>query len=110
MASETINAERNVPKAMVIGVLIVTITYVMANLAYMMLLPLDAIASTDKVAGDAMMTIIPWGGKLMALVIAISVFGTISIYTMSAPRIYFAMAKDQVFFKALKYNNIFKYM
>ena len=37
----------------------------------------------------------------MAIVIAISVFGTIGIYTMSAPRVYFAMAKDGVFFKSL---------
>ena len=103
LSSETINAKRNVPKAMIFGVLIVTIVYVLANLAYMMLLPLDAIAETKRVAGDAMMTIVPWGGKLMAMVIAISVFGTIAIYTMSAPRIYFAMAEDGIFFQKLKY-------
>jgi len=88
---------------MIYGVFIVMVVYVLANLSYMMLLPLDAIASTDKVAGDAMLTIIPWGGKLMAMVIAISVFGTIAIYTMSAPRIYFAMAEDGIFFQRLKY-------
>lgn len=101
LAGEAINAKRNIPRAMVLGVLIVTITYVLVNLAYMMLLPLDLIANTDRVAGDAVATIIPFGGRLMALVIAVSVFGTIGIYTMSAPRIYYAMAMDGVFFKSL---------
>ena len=103
LASETIRAERNVPRAMIYGVFIVMVVYVLANLSYMMLLPLDAIAASDKVAGDAMLAIVPWGGKVMALVIAISVFGTIAIYTMSAPRIYFAMAEDGIFFQKLKY-------
>lgn len=101
LAEEAINAKTNVPRAMILGVVVVTITYVLVNLAYMMLLPLPMIAGTDRVAGDAVATIIPFGGRLMALVIAISVFGTIGIYTMSAPRIYYAMAKDGLFFKSL---------
>ncbi len=101
LAGEAINASRNVPRAMVLGVLIVTTTYVLVNLAYMMLLSLPAIAGSERVAGDAVATIIPFGGRLMALVIAVSVFGTIGIYTMSAPRIYYAMAEDGVFFKGL---------
>lgn len=101
VAGETINAPRNVPRAMILGALIVTVTYVLINLAYMLLLPLDAIANTTRVAGDAVATIIPFGGQLMAIAIAISIFGTIGIYTMSAPRIYFAMAKDGIFFKKL---------
>ncbi len=101
LSGEAINAKRDVPRAMILGVLTVTVTYILVNLAYMMLLPLDAIAASDKVAGDAVGTIIPFGGKLMAIVIAFSVFGTIGIYTMSAPRVYFAMAKDGIFFKSL---------
>ncbi|MBK7635771.1 MAG: APC family permease [Saprospiraceae bacterium] len=41
------------------------------------------------------------GGKIVSIVIAISIFGTIGIYTMSALRIYFAMAKDGIFIKSL---------
>ena len=48
-----------------------------------------------------MSTILPLGGKLVAVAITISVFGTIAIYTMSAPRIYYAMAEDGIFFKGL---------
>ena len=101
LAGEAINAKRNIPRAMVFGVLIVTVVYVLVNLAYMMLLPLPLIAGTERVAGDAIATIIPFGGQLVALVIAVSIFGTIGIYTMSAPRIYYAMAQDGLFFKSL---------
>ncbi len=103
LAGETINAQRNVPRAMIIGAGIVTLTYVLVNIAYMLLLPLPAIAATERVAGTAIEQIIPFGGKLVAVGIAISIFGTIGIYTMSAPRIYFAMAEDKLFFKQLAY-------
>lgn len=103
MAGEAVDAPRTVPRAMFLGVLIVIIMYLLVNLAYMFLLPLDAIAQTPRVAGDAMAAVAPWGGKAVAIAIALSIFGTISIYTMSAPRIYFAMAEDGVFFKQLAY-------
>jgi len=45
--------------------------------------------------------VIPFGGTLIAIVIAISVLGTAGIYTLSAPRIYYAMADDGIFFKKL---------
>ena len=103
LAGEAIDAPRTVPRAMFLGVVIVMAMYLLVNLAYMFLLPLDAIAATPRVAGDAMASIAPWGGKAVAVAIALSIFGTISIYTMSAPRIYFAMAQDGVFFKQLAY-------
>lgn len=101
LAGETIDAPRTVPRAMILGTMVVTIIYVLINLAYMLLLPLPAIQATTRVAGDAVATVIPFGGQLVAIAIAISIFGTISIYTTSAPRIYFAMAKDKIFFPQL---------
>ena len=103
VAGEAKDAPRTVPRAMFLGVLIVMTTYLLVNLAYMFLLPLDTIANTPRVAGDAIATLAPWGGKAVAVAIAISIFGTISIYTMSAPRIYFAMAEDGIFFKQLAF-------
>ena len=101
VAGEAKDAARTVPRAMFLGVLIVMTMYLLVNLAYMFLLPLDAIAQTPRVAGEAVATLVPWGGKAVAVAIALSIFGTISIYTMSAPRIYFAMAEDGIFFKQL---------
>ena len=103
VAGEAINAPRTVPRAMFLGVLIVLVAYLLVNIAYMLLLPLDVIARTPKVAADAMAILAPWGAQAVAVAIALSIFGTISIYTMSAPRIYFAMAEDGIFFKQLAY-------
>ncbi len=101
MAGEAINPQRTVPRAMMLGALVVTVTYLLVNLGYMLLLPLEAIQQSTRIAGDAAQAVLSNGGQLAALVIAVSVFGTIGIYTMSAPRIYFAMARDGVFFEQL---------
>jgi APA family basic amino acid/polyamine antiporter len=101
VAGEARNANRVVPRAMFLGVLIVTTVYLLVNLAYMLLLPLPEIAATNRVAAEALNRVVPWGGQVVSIAIALSIFGTISIYTMSAPRIYFAMAEDGIFFKKL---------
>jgi APA family basic amino acid/polyamine antiporter len=103
LAGETIRPQWTVPRAMVLGAGVVTFSYLLVNLGYMLLLPLETIAGTERVAGDAVASVFPWGGQLVAIGISISIFGTIGIYTMSAPRIYFAMAKDQLFFRQLAY-------
>lgn len=101
VAGEAIDAPRTAPRAMMLGVFIVLTAYLLVNVAYMLLLPLDDIARTPRVAGEALERVAPWGGKAVAAAIALSIFGTVSIYTMSAPRIYFAMASDGIFFPSL---------
>jgi APA family basic amino acid/polyamine antiporter len=101
LAGETKNASKNVPIAMITGALVVISIYLLVNLSYMMLLPVGKIASSEKVAVEAIATVLPFGGMLVAAIIAISTFGTIGIYTLSAPRIYYAMSDDGLFFKSL---------
>jgi APA family basic amino acid/polyamine antiporter len=101
LAAETKNPSRNVPVAMITGALVVTIIYLLVNIAYMMLLPVNEIITSDKIAAEAVSTVIPWGGLLVAGIITISTIGTIGIYTLSAPRIYYAMASDGLFFKGI---------
>lgn len=101
LAGETKNPSRNVPIAMVTGALVVITVYLLVNVSYMMLLPVDKITLSQKVAAEATSTVIPFGGMLVAGIIAISTFGTIGIYTLSAPRIYYAMADDGLFFKSI---------
>ena len=103
LAGETIQPQKTVPRAMFLGVLLVTIVYLLVNVAYLMLLPTEAIARSPRVAADAMAVLGSWGAPAVSIAIAISIFGTISIYTMSAPRVYFAMAQDGLFFKELAY-------
>jgi APA family basic amino acid/polyamine antiporter len=101
LAGETKNPARNVPIAMITGALIVIVIYLLVNVSYMMLLPVGKIAASEKVAAEAISTILPFGGMLVAGIIAISTLGTIGIYTLSAPRIYYAMADDGLFFKKI---------
>jgi len=103
VAGEARDARRMIPRAMVIGAVVVAVVYLLTNLAYLHLLPVEEIAASQSIASDAVSTVIPFGGVLIALMIAISTFGTLGIYTLSAPRIYYAMAKDGLFFKQLAY-------
>lgn len=101
VAGEARDARRTIPKAMILGALVVAVVYLLTNIAYLCLLPISDIAASSSLAADAISTIIPFGGALIALLIAISTFGTLGIYTLSAPRIYYAMSRDGLFFKNL---------
>lgn len=103
VAGEAKDARRTIPRAMIIGSIVVAVVYLLTNLAYLLMLPLENIASSQSLAADAVSIILPFGGFLIAVLIAISTFGTLGIYTLSAPRIYYAMAKDGLFFRKLAY-------
>jgi APA family basic amino acid/polyamine antiporter len=99
-AGEARNPRRTIPFAMVTGATVVAAVYVLTNLSYMLLLPVAAMGASPRLASEAMQTILgPAGGGLIAAVIFISTFGTTGIYTLTAPRIYFAMARDGLFFR-----------
>lgn len=101
LAGETKNAHKTVPRAMIIGALVVTLVYLSINIAYLNLLPVSKIAASDQLAADAVSTVLPFGGLFISVVIAVSVLGTVGIYTLSTPRLYFAMARDGLFFEGL---------
>jgi len=109
LAGEIQNPARNVPLAMIVGAIAVTILYLLVNIAYMLLLPVNTIITSGKVAAEAVSTVLPFGGMLVAGIIMISTLGTIGVYTLSSPRIYYAMASDGLFFKRiLKVHPVFK--
>jgi len=102
MAGEAQKARRNVPLAMVIAAISITVIYLLTNIAYLMLMTPAEIAGSERVAADAVERVIgPVAGGLIALAIFISTFGTTGIYTLTSPRIYFAMARDGIFFKRI---------
>ncbi len=101
-AAEAKEPQRTVPFAMVTGALIVTAVYILTNLAYLFLLSPQAMGTSQRVAADAIGVVLgPTGGTIISLAIFISTFGTAGIYTLTAPRIYFAMAQDGVFFRSV---------
>jgi len=115
LSGEAIDPQKTVPRAMLIGTIVVTVVYVLIIGAYMVLLPADVMSQSERVAGDAVATVFAGGGRFVSIAISVSIFGTIGIYTMSAPRIYYAMAKDKVFFDFLshvseKYKTPYKAM
>ena len=101
LAGEVKNPQRTLPQAMILGTLIVMTVYISINVAYLKLLPVEQIAASDKVASTAVSTVLNYGSVLIAVLIAVSTLGTIGIYSMSAPRIYYALAADGLFFKKI---------
>ncbi|RYU97204.1 APC family permease [Emticicia agri] len=99
VAGEVKDAARIVPKAMILGIFVVCLAYLTINIAYLRLLPISNIATSNSVASDAISVVWSIGGKFISFLIILSVLGTIGIYILTAPRIYFAMADDKLFFK-----------
>jgi basic amino acid/polyamine antiporter, APA family len=99
-APEVKRAERNVTLAMVIGATLVIALYLLANVAYLVTLPLEAIqtASADRVGTATLQAMFPRiGSTLMAAAIMISTFGTINALTLTGARVYYAMARQRLF-------------
>jgi APA family basic amino acid/polyamine antiporter len=102
IAAEAKDPQRTVPRALILGASAVALVYVATNVAYMFLLSPSQIGNSPRVAADALSAVMgPIGGTIISLTIFISTFGTTGIYTLTAPRIYYAMAKDGVFFKRI---------
>ena len=101
-AGEVKSPQRNVPLSLALGTIIVIALYTCANLAYVVVLPLERVqhAASDRVAGAMLQAVFPQiGAVLMALAIMISSFGCINGMLMSGARAYFAMARHGLFFR-----------
>src|SRR3954469_6525360 len=100
---EVKDPRRTLPRALIIGVVAVIALYMLANLAYLFVLPITAIqqAPSDRVATAVLETIAPgWGGSLMAVAIMISTFGCVNSLVLAGPRVYYAMAQDGLFLRS----------
>ena len=109
-AGEVENPQRNLPRALFIGCMITVTLYILANLAYIVTLPLGGIqtAAQNRV-GTALMENIfgPAGAVAMAVAIMISTFGCNNGLILAGARVYYAMAKDRLFFSGLSKTNKF---
>ena len=102
VAEEIIDAPRNLPRAIVLGVLVVVAVYVLANVAYLRALGAEGLAASTAPAADAMTAMLgPLGGTLIAAGIAVSTFGFLNLVIMVSPRVYQTMAADGLFFPSL---------
>ncbi len=102
VAGEVKEPRRNVPRAMVLGVLAVAVIYIAMNLTYMYALPLNEIAQHETIAHAAASVLFTPGAAMwLSLMIAISCFSAAATCTLSGARVYLAMAQDGVFFKRM---------
>ncbi len=103
-AGEMKNPNRSLPRALLIGFLIVFVLYLAVNIAYHGIVGLEAIRETNRVGAD-MATILlgPIGAGAFAILVMISATGSVNGTIIAAPRVYYAMAKDGIFFKWLNY-------
>ncbi len=102
-AGEAKNPRRDIPVSLAAGTGLVILLYVLANVAYLVTLPLGKIqqAPDDRVATAALNAILGGGGAtIMAIFIMISTFGCANGLILAGARVYYAMARDGVFFKA----------
>jgi APA family basic amino acid/polyamine antiporter len=102
VAGEVKNPRRNVPLAMVLGVLAVGAIYLAMNVTYVYALPLTEIAKHETIAHAAAAVLFSPGAAVwLSLMIAISCFSAAATCTLSGARVYLAMAQDGVFFKRM---------
>jgi len=101
-AGEVKNPSRVLARSYLVGTLVVVAVYLGANLAYLRVLPLPALAEHQRVAAKTMEVLAgPRGATFVAALILCSIFGAINGTVLGGPRAYFAMARDGVLFPSV---------
>ena len=101
-AGEIRQPQRNIPRSLILGMTAITLIYVGMNLLYLYAMPLPEMFGTTRIGELAAGRLFgPIGSRLMALAVLVSIFGCISATVISGPRVFFAMARDDLFFRRL---------
>lgn len=102
IAGEVKDPERTMPRALLLGTGLVVVLYLLVNLAYLYVLPIDEMANSKLVAATAAARIFgTMGASIIAALVMLSAFGALNGSTMTGPRILYAMADDGLFFKPI---------
>lgn len=102
LSGEVRDPQRNLPIALIGGVLVVIVAYLLINAAYLRALPLPQLAASKSVAADAAGAVFGRAGASLAgALVMLSVFGTLNGSILSSPRVFFAMAEDGLFFRTV---------
>lgn len=102
LAGEVHNPADTLPKALAYGVVIVTVVYILISAVFIYLVPLDRVTSGETFAAQAGEILFGRaGGQVFSLIVIVAVFGSLVAVIMSAPRVYFAMARDGLFMPAV---------
>jgi APA family basic amino acid/polyamine antiporter len=102
VAGEVREPARTLPRALLSGVLVVMLVYILTSAVFIYLVPFERVSSGETFAAQAGEALFgPLGGRVFAAIIVVTVLGSLAVYIMSAPRVYFAMARDALFFPAV---------
>lgn len=102
IVEELRDPQRDLPRAILIGVAIVIAVYVAANVAYVHVLTASGLAATQTPAAALASEVAgPIGARVLSALVVISTFGFLNLGLMTAPRVYYAMARDGLFFAAV---------
>lgn len=100
IAGEVRDPERNVPRAIVVGVAVIVAVYLAVNWSFLHILGHDAAASSGSIAADAAASVVGEGGRrAVAAAIALSAFGVLNAQLLAGPRLVMALATDGRFFR-----------
>ena len=100
VAGEIKNPQKNLPRALILGTLGVTVLYVLINYIYLYALPIEEVTGVVQIAEKATSALFGGStGALISAVILVSIFGSINGSILAGPRVYYAMAKDRLFFR-----------
>ncbi|KAA3660052.1 MAG: amino acid permease, partial [Calditrichaeota bacterium] len=103
-AGEMKNPQKVIPISLLVGITIVILLYTSTNFIYYQILGIEGLRNSTIVASDAATRLVgPIGAGLIAMLVMISASGSINGTMMTAPRVYYAMAKDNLFFRWLDY-------
>jgi basic amino acid/polyamine antiporter, APA family len=98
ISGEVRDPEKTMPRALLLGVLIVTGVYILVSCVFLYLIPLQNVTSEETFVAQAGEVLFgPLGGKILALVVVLCVLGSLAAFMMCAPRVYQAMASDKLF-------------
>lgn len=101
LAGEMREPARTLPRALIYGVVIVTAVYILTSAVFLYLVPLDAVSSGETFAAQAGEVLFGKAGALVfSLIVVVAILGSLAALIMSAPRVYFAMARDGLFLPA----------
>ena len=101
-AGEVTQPQRNLPRAIIIGTLMIVAIYLAANLAYLYVIPIAGVAASRLIAADTMQALFgPVGAAAVSVTVMISALGALIATMLAAPRVFFAMADDGLFFKGV---------
>lgn len=99
-SEETLNPNKTIPRALLLGISIVSLCYIALNAVYMYILPLDSVVSSSRIAADAADALLGFGGgAFMSALVIFSTFGALTGIILCGPRVYYAMARDRLLFR-----------